>query len=353
MSTTFGTGLNNDNDSTAAATEAVRQAKEKLGDGSRVDLAIVHASSKYDYQAVVDSVRVATGNAPLIGSSSAGEFTEKRVETGSVAVGLIASDDIRFASAIALDLKADPELAMRTVANKFPVEMEGFSNLSAILLIDGLAGLGEEITVLASTIFNQTLGRNVKLAGGAAGDDLCFEETSVFCDDRVATDAISACLFASKKPLHTGVAHGHTPVSEPLRATRAKDCVLYELNGMPAWDGWKEATTEAARKIGVDVGAIKEADAVGAHMLRFELDRSTGDGQYKIRIPLSKNEDRSLNFGCTIPEGATFRIMEGEKENQIMSAREAAEIARPNAGEVELAGASIFDCACRGFDSGR
>ena len=97
MSTTFGTGLNKDNDGTAAATEAVRQATEKLGGGSRVDLAIVHASSKYDYQAVVDSVRAATGNAPLIGSSSSGEFTEGHVAAGSVAVGLIASDDIGFA----------------------------------------------------------------------------------------------------------------------------------------------------------------------------------------------------------------------------------------------------------------
>ena len=349
MSTTFGTGLNKDNDGTAAATEAVRQATEKLGGGSRVDLAIVHASSKYDYQAVIDSVRAATGNAPLIGSSSSGEFTEGRVAAGSVAVGLIASDDIKFATAIAQDLKADPELAARTVANKFPVEMEGFSNLSAILMIDGLAGLGEEITLLAATIFNLTLGRNVKLAGGAAGDDLRFEETAVFCDDQVATDAVSACLFASKKPLYTGVAHGHTPVSEPLRATSAKECVLYEVNGRPAWDVWKEATAEAASRIGVDVGTIREPDAVGAHLLRFELGLPAGDGQYKIRIPLGKNEDGSLNFGCAIPEGATFRIMEGEKANQIISAREAAEVARQNAGDVELAGAIVFDCACRGL----
>jgi len=45
-------------------------------------------------------------------------------------------------AAIARDMKADPELAVRTVANRFPVEMEGFSNRSAILLIDGVARLG-------------------------------------------------------------------------------------------------------------------------------------------------------------------------------------------------------------------
>lgn len=141
----------------------------------------------------------------------------------------------------------------------------------------------------------------MKLAGGAAGDDLYFEETSVFCDDQVATDAISACLFASKKPLYTGVAHGHTPVSEPLQATSAKECVLYEVDGRPAWDVWKEATAEAASRIGVDVDLIREPDAIGAHLLRFELGLPAGDGQYKIRIPLGKNEDGSLNFGCAIP----------------------------------------------------
>ena len=111
--------------------------------------------------------------APRIGSSSAGEFTEESVETGSVAVGLIASDDIRFAGSDCPDMKADPELAVRTVANRFPVEMEGFLNLSAILLIDGVVRRGGGTTALASAIFNQTLGRNVKLAGAIIFDCAC------------------------------------------------------------------------------------------------------------------------------------------------------------------------------------
>jgi len=42
-------------------------------------------------------------------------------------------------TAIARDLKPDSELEARTVANKFPVEMGGFSNLCASHLIDGVA----------------------------------------------------------------------------------------------------------------------------------------------------------------------------------------------------------------------
>ena len=76
-------------------------------------------------------------------------------------------------AAIARDMKADPELAVMTVANQFPVEMEGFSNLSAILLIDGVVRLGGRTTALASAIFNQTLGRNVKLACAIIFDCAC------------------------------------------------------------------------------------------------------------------------------------------------------------------------------------
>lgn len=347
MRTTLATGLSKGTDGAVAAAKATQQAKDKLG-GGRVDLSLVYSSSEYDYQAVVDTVRAATGNAPLIGCSSSGEFTEEKVEQGGVAVGLIASDDIKFATAIADGVKEDPERAVRTVANKLPLKIEDYPHLSAIFLIDGVAGVGEEMTVLASTIFNQTFGKNVKLAGGAAGDDLKFKETFVFSDDSIATDAVSVCLFASKKPLYTGVQHGHTPVSELLRATRAKGCVLHEIDGRPAWDVWKEMTAERAFQIGVDVEAIEEAD-VGAHLLRFELGLPFEDGQYKIRIPLGKNEDGSLNFGCAIPEGVNFRIMEGEKENQIVSARVAAEMARENSGDTEIAGAMVFDCVCRGL----
>ena len=345
MGTTLATGLGKGAYSVVAAEKAVQQAKDKLG-GGHVDLSIICSSSDYDYQAVVDTVRAATGNAPLIGCSSSGEFTEEHVEQGSVAVGLIASDDIKFATAIADGVKEDPERAVRTVANKLPLKMGNCPHLSAIFLIDGLAGVGEEMAVLASTVFNQTFGKNVKLAGGAAGDDLKFKETFVFSDDRIATDAVSVCLFASKKPLYTGVQHGHTPLSELLRVTRAEGCVLHEINGRPAWDVWKERTAKAASKIGVDVGAIEGVD-IGAHLIRFELGLLDVGGQYKIRVPLGKNEDGSLNFGCAIPEGVTFRIMEGEQENQIVSARVAAEMAKENSGDSEIAGVIVFDCVCR------
>lgn len=58
-------------------------------------------------------------------------------------------------------------------------------------------------------------------------------------------------------------------------------------------------------------------------LIRYELGLNSA-GDYKVRVPLSANVDGSLNFGCEIREGTAIRIMKGEKENQISSAREAA-----------------------------
>ena len=69
---------------------------------------MLYVSSECDYGKAVDAVRKATNNAPLIRASSAGEFTEKPVEKGSVAVGLLSSDDIKVFTALAEGVKENP-----------------------------------------------------------------------------------------------------------------------------------------------------------------------------------------------------------------------------------------------------
>jgi methyl-accepting chemotaxis protein len=347
MGTSLATGLSKAKESAAAAKEAVLAAKAKL-EGGRVDLSMLYVSSEYDYGKAVDAVRKATNNAPLIGASSAGEFTEKRVEKGSVAVGLLSSDDIKVFTALAEGVKENPEAAMRRVAANLPREVEGYPHLTAIVLIDGLSGAGEEVALLTSYLS----GHKLKVVGGMASDDFKMTKTFVFSDDKVRTNALSACLLASKMPLFTGVKHGHTPLSEELKASRTKGNVLYEINGRPAWEIWKKETAQAARKRGLDVEQLKTPAEIAQFLTNYMLGLATGkDGQYKTRWPGSVNEDGSLNFTCGIAQGAIFRIMDSSNlENQINAAEKAARIARKsaeNAGHSEFAGIIVFDCAHR------
>jgi len=345
--TKFATSLSKGKDGAMVAKEAVLRAKEKL-DGARVDLSIVYSSSYYDPRKVVDAIREATNNAPLIGSSSAGEFTEEKVERGSVAVGLLSSDDIKIFTAITEGVKEDPEAAIKEVVAKLPTDVEGYPYLTAIILIDGLSGVGEEVTLLASYHF----GKELKIVGGMASDDFKMEKTFVFSDDNVCTNALGVCLFASKMPLFTSVKHGHTPLSRAFKAIRAEGNVLYEINNRSAWEIWKEETAEVARNRGIDVEQLKTPSEIAQFFANYILGLATEkEGEYRIRWPASINEDGSLNFTCGIAEGAVFRIMDGSNfEKQINAAEEAARIAKQsseNAGYSDFAGILVFECAVR------
>ncbi|MEA1908138.1 MAG: FIST N-terminal domain-containing protein [Euryarchaeota archaeon] len=329
------------------AREAAMQAKEELKD-RRIDLSIIYSSSEYDPREVVSAVRKVTGDALLIGASSAGEFTERKIESGSVAVGLLSSDEIKIFTAIAEGVTRDPESAVKEIAAKLPDEVVDYPYMTAIVMIDGLSGVGEEVALLASYI----LDRKMRIVGGMAGDDFKMKETFVFCNDRVATDALSVCLFASKMPLFTGVKHGHTPISRAHKVTRAQTNVLHEINDAPAWDVWKEETAEISRNRGVDVEKLVDPVEIAQFFTNYSLGLATEkEGQYKIRWPVSINDDGALNFTCGITEGSIFRIMDGsDHENQINAAEGAAVLAKEsaeNAGYFEFAGMLVFDCAVR------
>lgn len=347
MVTKLVTGIDGGCDSASAATAAVRRAKEKLG-GRRIDLSMVYSSSEYDHRNVVDAVREATKNAPLIGASSGGVFTEEGVMGSGVAVSLLSSDDIKVFTALSEGVKDDPEAAIKKITAKLPDNVDGYPHLTAIALIDGLSGVGEEITLLASYLFGRRLG----IVGGMAGDDFRMERTFVFSDDSVCTNALSVCLLASKMPLATGVAYGHTPMSGALKATATSGNVLREINGKPAWEVWKAETRDAAGRRGIDVNRLKTPSEIAQFFANYILGLATEkEGEYKIRWPISINEDSSLNFTCCIAEDASFRIMDGSNpEDQINVTAESVRMAKESAraaGYSEFAGVVVFECVVR------
>jgi methyl-accepting chemotaxis protein len=185
-----------------------------------------------------------------------------------------------------------------------------------------------------------------------AGDDFKMEKTVVFSDDNVCTNALNVCLLASKMPLFTGIKHGHTPLSRALKMTRAEGNVLYEIDNRPAWAIWKEETAEIARKNGIDTEELKTPAEIAQFFTNYTLGLATEkEGEYKIRWPVSINEDGALSFTCGIAEGSVFRIMDGSNiKDQINAAGKAADIAKQNAenaGYSDFAGVIVFECGHR------
>jgi methyl-accepting chemotaxis protein len=334
-----------------AARALIGQVREKLADPP-VFLA-VFGSTAQPLAEMMPLVAAAFPGATLIGASTAGEFTERGDAKAASSIFAL-SGEYRAHAGMGHGLAADPERAVTEAISGLPLTVAGYPHRTAILLLDPLAGNGEETTLLAASM----LGDGVRLAGGAAGDDLAMKTTHVACGARAASDAVVVATLFSQSPLGVGVCHGHAPLSRPLRVTAARGNVVSQIEGRPAWSVWLEETRDHVRAHGGDVDSMPR-DAEGSYLLRYEAGLASGaagGNAYKIRAPLSRSDDGAISFACGIPEGAVIRITESDAERQIGSAREAARRARAQLGAgsgggargpAGVAGALVFDCICR------
>lgn len=338
MSTQIATALSAGS-AAGAAEQLTRSVRAQLGDAAPA-LLVAFASTKQPLGDLASHLAKAFPGAALLSASTAGEFTEAGDAKGSVALFALAGDYRVFAG-MATGLKADVERAVTEAVRDLPATVDGYPHRTALLLLDPLAGNGEEATLLVSAL----LGGDVRLAGGAAGDDLAMKATLVGHGERVAGDALVVAVLFSKQPLGVGVCHGHAPLSKQLSVTKAEGATVHEIEGRPAWTVWQEETRESATARGVDPAKLAETD-VGGFLLRYEAGLSSG-AEYKIRAPLARGADGSISFACGIPEGSVIRITESVPERQIESARTAARRARAQLGDTPVAGALVFDCICR------
>ncbi len=322
--------------------QLVATLRQGLDDQSPV-LVMAFCSTEHDLTGVLSTLGAAFDGARVLGCTTAGEFIESGDTKGTVSAVAVAGDYKVYAG-MSAGLKADPDGCLDAALGGIPRQVDGYDHCTAVLLLDPLAGTGEMATLLAA----QKLGFTIPLAGGAAGDDLKFEETLVGLDGEVATDSAVIGLIFSKHKLGVGICHGHVPVGDSNGSvTKAEAGTVFEVDGQPAWDFWVDKTRAAAAGAGIDVDQLAEADEIGAYLLRFEAGLAVGDGDYKIRAPLTRGESGEINFACAIPQGTAFEIMESGAERQVQSAVEAAKRAREAMGGGSVAGAIVFDCICR------
>lgn len=315
----------------------------RADDGAAPALVMVFASTHQPLGEVVGPVQDAFPDALVLGSSTSGEF----IETGDVKESVAAVavyGDMRAHAGLGTGLRAAPDLAVAHAVEQLPRTVDDYPHATGIVLLDPMAGNGEEATLLASAALDPE--GKLQLAGGAAGDDLAMKSTTVSVGKAAHEDAIAIAIVHSKQPFGIGVHHGHEPLSDPLTVTKTDGATVLEIEGRPAWDVWADATRDAAKTHGVDVDAISDDD-IGGFLLRYEAGLKNGERSYKIRAPLARNENGSLSFAAEIPEGAVIQVTRSEPESQVESAREAARKARAALGDATPAGAIVFDCICR------
>lgn len=293
---------------------------------------LVFASSKYNYEELLAAIKKSCDPECLIGSSSAGEFTDTKQTEGAVCAIAIWSDKLKFKAAVGRNLRSPSSKAAEEIAAQFVgLKRTDYRYHTAIVMTDALAGYTDDF-IQALTV--KTQGK-YQLVGGGAGDDAKFSQTHVFYETEAIKDGAVALEILSNEPIGIGVKHGWEASSGAMRVTEVEGSRLIGINGMPALEAFQEFAEETKQTFNIDNPIpFFLHNVIGIH---------TSSG-YKLRVPLAVHEDGSISCASNIPSGSTIHIMRTSSKSAVDAASEAAEMAMAQLNGNTPKVAIFFDC---------
>ena len=191
------------------------------------------------------------------------------------------------------------------------------------VLSDGLAVNGSALVRGLAAV----LPAGVVVTGGLAGDGDRFARTWVLHEGAPVSGWVTAVgFYGDAVQIGHGSAGGWDPFGPRRLVTRSKDNVLYELDGKPALELYKQYLGE-------------RAEGLPATGLLFPLALSRpeagGEGEDRrvVRTILAVDEaTQSLTFAGDIPTGAYAQLMKAQLDRLVEGAEQAASLAA-NPGE--------------------
>ena len=256
----------------------------------------VYASLKADYP-----------SAEILLNSTAGEICDIQVTDNTISVTAIHFEktQVKTASVLIGDSKNSYE-AGKALCGKLDS-----AGLKYVLVIsDGQKVNGSELVLGLQACLPET----IFMTGGLAGDGSRFEKTLVGLNESPVEGRIAAIgFYGDHLEVGYGSMGGWDSFGPERLITRSEKNVLYELDGMPALDIYKMYLGEYA----------SELPGSG---LRFPLSiRTPEENNSLVRTILAVNEnDKSLTFAGTMPEGAFARLMKANFDRLIEGASHAA-----------------------------
>jgi len=278
---------------------------------------------------IYDEVRNLYPRAYLIGGTTAGEIynniaTENTLSATAV---YLEKSTVRFA-AITIENDNCFEAAAE-LARKFPVH-----DLKHVFIIS------EGINVNGSKLVEgliKGLPVGVTLSGGLAGDENFFKETFVIADDYPKQNCIVAIGFYGEH-IRFGYSSigGWSPFGIERVITKSKGNILYELDGKPALDLYKEYLGEYA-------------EGLPAAGLYFPLMVRSKDHRRTFVRTIQKIDElqNTLIFSGDVPEGYYAKLMRANFDNLIDGSRQAAQISLASIGVDSVKLAILVSCVGR------
>lgn len=270
---------------------------------------IFGAPEVLNHPEVFSGLRQAYPECIMIGCSSAGEIYSDGVYDKSVSVAVAKFENTRVKSeAVAISGSSESYETGKKLA-----ESLNAPDLTALFVLsDGLSVNGSNLIRGINSVV-----KNVIVTGGLAGDGSRFQKTWVVQNSKPASGFVTAlALYGNKVQVSHGSQGGWDIFGPERVVTRSEDNVLYELDGRPALDIYKEYLGDMA-------------SGLPATALLFPLQIRNGadpQGKSLVRTILSVDEaNKSMTFAGDIPTGTYAQLMRANFDRLIDGAASAAQ----------------------------
>ncbi len=267
---------------------------QTMADNFKPTLAIVFLSIKQDRKAIckiLDDAGIA-----IYGATTNGEFIDEELGKGSVAILLLDINREHFT--ILYDEFRDKNFrqASRALAAK---ALESFSNPAFLVSCSKLSTDAEEIL----HGFEDTIGKQVNVFGGLAGDDYNFTEQFVFTNGKETNEGIVAIALDEDKILIKGRATcGWNAVGTIRTITKSEGRRVYTIDDIPALD-------ITAKFSGIKNVAEDNKDLLMEMATNFPLQLQKENGASVMRPVYEINwDDHSFVCSGIMPQGSRVRF---------------------------------------------
>jgi hypothetical protein len=258
-------------------------------------------------------------DAILLGCSTGGEIHGTDVLDESLCATAMRFDKTAMRAAQA-EVAGDSFAAGRRLG----VELAGPGLKAVFLLSDGTRTNGSELV----RGLRSTVGANVVLSGGLAGDGADFGTTYVGLNGAVAPGQVAAVgFYGTALTLGHGSCGGWDVFGPERQITRADANLLRELDGKPALDLYKRYLGEDAQHL--------PGSALLFPLRIYPKDKPE---QSLVRTVVGIDEAaRTMTFAGDMPEGYSCQLMRGNFDRLIDGAATAAEQAETGAEGTRVA----------------
>ena len=351
MSIKAGVGMSRHHNPSIAGREAAEQALQKAG-VSDPDLVIMFGSIGYDQRSLLRAVRETTGGAPLTGCSAEGTINGDDADESnfSVVVTAISSEELRWHHGVAKGLEADPRAVGKRVAKDLLPQLST-DTIGLFVFPDGLKDFVVPTENLVDNFFggleeNLPSERFLPMWGGGANASFnnMASPTYQYCDDELISDGVSYALLSGKARAGWAVSHGCIPIGGERIVTRGQGNIIYEIDGQPAMEVFKEYLPEDA--LTTDRDWWRYAISLS---LCFKAPSYMKDEDFVVRgVPNVKMADGSITVQTEVPEGTRVWLSSRDKEKVSNGFDRMARQIKDQLGGEKPKLVFQFECATRG-----